>query len=98
MTPSGDSSPQMATNEGETRWPAIAGTEGVERMAPTDADKARWLECTALRRFGTTTDIANAALYLSSDAGGFVTGAIFDCDGGMSLGDASGNHLLRERR
>jgi NAD(P)-dependent dehydrogenase (short-subunit alcohol dehydrogenase family) len=76
----------------------IAGTEGVERMAPTDADKARWLESTALRRFGTTTDIANAALYLSSDAGGFVTGAIFDCDGGMSLGDASGNYLIKERR
>jgi NAD(P)-dependent dehydrogenase (short-subunit alcohol dehydrogenase family) len=90
MTPSGDSSPQMVTNEGDTRWPAEA--------SPTDADKARWLESTALRRFGTTTDIANAALYLSSDAGGFVTGAIFDCDGGMSLGDASGNYLIKERR
>jgi len=76
----------------------IAGTEGVERMAPTAADKARWLQRTALRRFGTTTDVANAALFISSDAASFVTGAIFDCDGGMSLGDATGNYLVSGRR
>lgn len=75
----------------------IDGTEGVARMAPTAADQARWLARTALRRFGTTADIANAALYLSSEAASFVTGAILDCDGGMSLGDASGNYLFKER-
>jgi NAD(P)-dependent dehydrogenase (short-subunit alcohol dehydrogenase family) len=76
----------------------IAGTEGVERMAPTDADKAQWLKRTALRRFGTPSDIANAALFLSSDAASFVTGTVFDCDGGMTLGDAVGSYLVKERR
>jgi NAD(P)-dependent dehydrogenase (short-subunit alcohol dehydrogenase family) len=71
----------------------ILGTEGVERMAPTEADKARWLERTAIRRFGTPDDIASAVVYLSSDAGSYVTGTILDCDGGMRLGDASGDFL-----
>ncbi len=71
----------------------IAGTEGVERMAPTAAGKAAWLERTALRRFGAPADIARAALFLSSADAAYITGAILDCDGGMSLGDAAGNHL-----
>lgn len=76
----------------------IAGTEGVERMAPTPADKARWLERTAIRRFGTPGDIANVALFLASDAASYVTGTIVDCDGGMSLGDASGDWLTPPAR
>jgi NAD(P)-dependent dehydrogenase (short-subunit alcohol dehydrogenase family) len=70
----------------------IDGTEGVARMAPTSADRARWQQHVALRRFGTPADIANAAMFLSSAAGGYITGTILDCDGGMSLGDASGDH------
>ena len=31
----------------------IAGTEGVERMAPSEAAKKRWTDRSALRRFGT---------------------------------------------
>jgi len=76
----------------------ILGTEGVERMAPSDAEKRAWSDRTALRRFGTPRDIANAALFLSSDAGGYVTGAILDCDGGMGLGDASGDWLTLPQR
>jgi NAD(P)-dependent dehydrogenase (short-subunit alcohol dehydrogenase family) len=71
----------------------IAGTEGVERMAPTDADKARWVERTAIKRMGSAEDIAQAAIFLSSDAGSYITGTILDCDGGMKLGDASGDFL-----
>jgi NAD(P)-dependent dehydrogenase (short-subunit alcohol dehydrogenase family) len=62
-------------------------------MAPTAAGKAAWLERTALRRFGTPADIARAALFLSSADAAYITGAILDCDGGMSLGDAAGDHL-----
>ena len=47
----------------------------------------------ALRRYGDKQDIANACLWLSSDAGSYVTGAIIDCDGGTVLGNASGNAL-----
>lgn len=76
----------------------IEGTEGVDRMAPTEADKARWVQTTPLRRFGTVGDIAEAAAFLSSDAAAYVTGAIFDCDGGMQLGDASLDMLALPKR
>jgi NAD(P)-dependent dehydrogenase (short-subunit alcohol dehydrogenase family) len=62
-------------------------------MAPTDADKARWVERTAIKRMGSAEDIAQAAIFLSSDAGSYITGTILDCDGGMKLGDASGDFL-----
>jgi NAD(P)-dependent dehydrogenase (short-subunit alcohol dehydrogenase family) len=76
----------------------IAGTEGVERMAPTDADKAEWVERIAVKRMGSAEDIAQAAIFLSSDAGSYITGTILDCDGGMKLGDASGDFLTRPAR
>jgi NAD(P)-dependent dehydrogenase (short-subunit alcohol dehydrogenase family) len=71
----------------------IQGTEGVERMAPSAQAKDEWARSSALRRLGTTEDVASAAVFLSSDAASYITGAILNCDGGMSLGDASGNYL-----
>ncbi|MCP4004402.1 MAG: SDR family oxidoreductase [bacterium] len=38
---------------------------------------------TPLRRLGTTEDIAICATYLASDAGSFVTGKMFEIDGGI---------------
>ncbi len=38
-----------------------------------------------LRRLGTAEEMAQAALYLVSDAAAFVTGSAFQIDGGMSL-------------
>jgi NAD(P)-dependent dehydrogenase (short-subunit alcohol dehydrogenase family) len=76
----------------------IAGTEGVERMAPSAAAKQKWLERNALRRLGSVEDIARAAIFLSSDAAGYITGAILDCDGGTALGDASGDYLTVPKR
>jgi NAD(P)-dependent dehydrogenase (short-subunit alcohol dehydrogenase family) len=38
-----------------------------------------------LGRYATPEEIAEAALYLSSDAGGFVTGAVLAVDGGYTL-------------
>lgn len=76
----------------------IAGTEGVERMAASPQAKARWTERTALRRFGTPQDIAHTAIFLASPEAGYITGTIVDCDGGMGLGDASGDHLTAPRR
>ena len=71
----------------------ILGTEGVERMASTAADKAAWADRTPIRRFGVPADIANMAIFLSSPEGSYVTGSVVDCDGGMHLGDASGDYL-----
>ena len=76
----------------------IEGTEGVERMAPTAEAKAMWTERTAVKRFGNVQDIANAAIFLSSPEGSYITGTILDCDGGMKLGDASGNFLAMPQR
>jgi NAD(P)-dependent dehydrogenase (short-subunit alcohol dehydrogenase family) len=38
-----------------------------------------------MERLGTAEEIAEAALYLVSDAAGFVTGGVFPIDGGFSL-------------
>lgn len=76
----------------------IIGTEGVERMAPTAEAKQDWIDMVALRRFGTPEDIANVAIFLSSNAGSYITGTIVDCDGGMKLGDSSGDWLAAPKR
>jgi gluconate 5-dehydrogenase len=39
-----------------------------------------------MARFGNPQDIGRAAVYLSSDAAAFVTGAILPVDGGASIG------------
>lgn len=65
----------------------IRGTEGVERMAPTDADKELWSRRLALGRFGEVSDIAAVAQFLSSENARYITGTVIDCDGGMSLGN-----------
>lgn len=76
----------------------ILGTEGVDRMASTPEAKQAWAAQTALRRFGTPSDIANSAIFLSSPEGAYITGTILDCDGGMKLGDASGDWLTPPSR
>ena len=38
------------------------------------------------KRFGTTDDVAAAAIYLASDAAGYVSGAVLPVDGGLGMG------------
>ncbi|MGA9100869.1 SDR family oxidoreductase, partial [Aeromicrobium sp.] len=38
-----------------------------------------------LRRWGTNDDVADSALFLSSDAASYVTGTILDTDGGAVI-------------
>ena len=76
----------------------IEGTEGVERMAPTQEAKQAWSDHTALRRFGSVQDIANAAIFLSSPEGAYITGTVLDVDGGMKLGNASGDWITPPKR
>jgi NAD(P)-dependent dehydrogenase (short-subunit alcohol dehydrogenase family) len=66
----------------------IDGTEGIARLAPTDAIRAEWSEVNPMRRFGSGREVANVALFLSSDAASYVNGTIVYCDGGQVLASA----------
>jgi NAD(P)-dependent dehydrogenase (short-subunit alcohol dehydrogenase family) len=70
----------------------IGDTEGMARLAPNEefvkSSKAR----IALRDWGTKDDIADACLWLASDAARYVTGAIINVDGGSEY-DAGGDAL-----
>ncbi len=63
----------------------IDGTEGMRRLAPTAELRAAAIASVPLGRMGTKQDIANAALFLSSDAAAFITGSEIVCDGGQRM-------------
>jgi NAD(P)-dependent dehydrogenase (short-subunit alcohol dehydrogenase family) len=75
----------------------IEGTEGMARLAPTEAMQKAIVDRIAIRRYGRREEVGDAAVFLSSDAANFVTGTIMDCDGGSQLGDASRDCLTRTR-
>lgn len=60
----------------------ISGTEGVKRLYTDAGGEAGQLATVPLGDFGRVEDVAQAALYLSSDAGRFVTGTDLVVDGG----------------
>jgi len=64
----------------------IAGTEGMERLAPGPEERDRVVRSIPLGRMGTVEDVAEAVLFLCSPAAAFITGAVLVCDGGWSLG------------
>lgn len=67
----------------------IGGTEGMARLAPTPEATANVVKSVPLRRLGTPDDVANVCLFLASDAGAYVSGAILPADGGWSAAGAS---------
>lgn len=60
-------------------------TEGMRRLAPTEEARAAVMRGVPLRRYGTKDELADLALFLSSDAAAYITGSIYLCDGGSSL-------------
>lgn len=63
----------------------IGDTEGRKRLFPSPEIEKQFLHDLPAGRLGLKSDIANAAMYMSSEAGSFVNGIIMDCDGGLSL-------------
>ena len=63
----------------------IDGTEGMARLAPDEKTRHQFMSTVPLGRFGIPQDIANAALFLVSDAASYVTGVILPVDGGQNM-------------
>jgi NAD(P)-dependent dehydrogenase (short-subunit alcohol dehydrogenase family) len=63
---------------------AIGDTEGVKRIYEDQGAAEAELSSVPLGIFGKTTDIAQAAIYLCSDAGAYITGADLVVDGGRN--------------
>jgi NAD(P)-dependent dehydrogenase (short-subunit alcohol dehydrogenase family) len=64
---------------------AVDDTEGMRRLAPTPEIQKEFTRGIPLQRFATKDEIADLALFLSSDAAKFITGTVVVCDGGQSL-------------
>jgi len=67
----------------------IGDTEGTRRLLPGEAvDKVRAV--IPIRRLGSIDDIVNLALFVLSDAGANLNGAVLVSDGGLSLAGGHG--------
>jgi len=58
-------------------------TSALETVLTDDAIRSRMIEGTPLKRLGEPDDIALCALYLVSPAASFVTGKVYEVDGGL---------------
>lgn len=67
----------------------IDGTEGMERLAPSNEMREACRQSVPLGRMGTATDIANACMFLASPLASFVNGVVLPVDGGWVLGGYS---------
>jgi NAD(P)-dependent dehydrogenase (short-subunit alcohol dehydrogenase family) len=54
--------------------------------AMTEARRAEVLAGVPLQRYGTADEVAAAAVFLASDAAGYITGAVLPVDGGVGMG------------
>lgn len=59
----------------------IGGTEGMDRLSAKGGDAGRTAYQVPVGRWGHVNDIANAAVFLFSDAASFVSGTILVVDG-----------------
>jgi len=62
--------------------PGVTETDMVSTMPEYIFDIQK--EATFLKKFGTTEDIANTAMYLLSDYSSYITGQVFRVDGGVT--------------
>ena len=76
-----------AAMDGITVNAILPGRIDTEMLAyATPERRAQWLQSTPLGRFGDTADIAELAVFLASDKGGYIKGAKINVNGGLSTG------------
>jgi 3-oxoacyl-[acyl-carrier protein] reductase len=63
--------------------PGFIGTDMTAHL-PEDT-KAKMMDAIPLARLGSAEDVANAVLYLASDAAAYVTGEVLKVNGGMYM-------------
>jgi NAD(P)-dependent dehydrogenase (short-subunit alcohol dehydrogenase family) len=61
--------------------PGLIWREGIEEAWPEGVNS--WKQRAPLGRLGHANDVANAVLFLASDAASFITGTVLTVDGGM---------------
>lgn len=61
----------------------IDGTEGAQRLAPTDKARAGVVADIPLGRLGNLADMANICLFLGSDLASYVSGTVIAVDGAL---------------
>lgn len=66
----------------------IDETEGMARLAPTEAARERVRRTVPMQRFGSAREVANCALFLASSLAAYVSGAIVPVDGAWSVAGA----------
>ncbi len=72
----------------------IDNTEGMKRLAPTQAIRDQVMASVPLKSMGHVDDIGNAAMFLSSDAAAYVSGIVMPVDGGWSVAGAGAAALM----
>lgn len=74
----------------------IADTEGMRRLTPTPESEEAYKATIPLGTYGEKRDIGDLAVFLSSPAAKYITGAIIECDGGAGLTGASSGEITRK--
>ena len=65
--------------------PGFIKTDMTTEFVNNPEASARILEVVPLKRFGESTDIANMTAYLCSEEANYITGQVFNVDGGMAM-------------
>jgi NAD(P)-dependent dehydrogenase (short-subunit alcohol dehydrogenase family) len=75
----------------------IEGTEGMARLAPGPDAIAKVAASVPLGRLGSPEDIGHACMFLASDLGAYVSGAVLPVDGGWSQTGCGGMGMFLGR-
>ena len=74
--------------------PSMTSTEAMGSPDPWSEELAAARDRVALGRIGRPQDVAEAVLFLASDAASYITGAVLPVDGGTSASTGQARHLM----